>query len=248
MLASALLGLGGCAPGTDARSGAEEGSPDVPGRAATATPAEPSQAPSAPEVVQRAGGYLTTAGSAEIEITNVRSGNVHRIVGDLAGTRTRRVVTHRSGGVLQRITLGDRSYVNGDVPFWRGRGQSPPVARRLSGEYLEISPDGNADDMSVKGQVEWAFGDGPVAQRLRAGTVRRASRGGSLRVVRLTATGDRGAHTLDVAADGTFRPVALTTDQGDDTEERWRFLRVDVPVDTIVAPPPESVYRPKVKG
>lgn len=226
--------------------GAPVGGATPPTASRTPSPTAPT-APTAADVVRAAGGYLTAARSAEIQIAHVHSGSVHRIIGDLAGTRTKRVVAERRGGISQRITLGSTSYVNGDVAFWRGRGERAAVANRLSREYLEISPDKAALNMSLKGQVDRAFGNGPVATRLRAGVVTPAPRGGG-GLMRLVAAGRKGTHTLEVAGDGSFRPVSLTTDAGSDAEERWRFVAVDVAIDGIAAPPPASVYRPKEKG
>lgn len=221
-------------------------------RSPTPTPSAPTSSPttrtlpSAREVVENAGGYLTRSLSAQILIT--RSGNkkpeTHRIVGDLAGTKTRRVVTYENGGKSVMLTIGPTTYTRWDEAYWRAEGGKAADAAGMSKLYLVRAVDKETPNTLAQ-EVDWAFGAGPVAESLRGGRVELVPRYGTGDLVRVTAEG-AATHELLVADDGTFSPVSLVASGGTEYEETWGFEDVNLTPEVLdgIVVPPKSVQVP----
>jgi hypothetical protein len=136
-LVALLAGAAGCGDTGPAPATSSAGTP--PTRSASAGTPDV-VLPSTAEAFRDARTFALAAGSARAVGTVVRGGREVRIEleGDAASTSQHVVVEQEGGGLADVLTVDDRHWLAGDLDFWRGRGESPEVARASAAGWHEV--------------------------------------------------------------------------------------------------------------
>jgi hypothetical protein len=122
----------------DGPSRTPAGGPAPEPTASGATPAGPTDARSAAELLQAARAAFAAAPSVHVTGTAVRGGDSYvvdlRLKGKDGGTA--RIRTSR--GTVDVVRIGDVAWVGGDLAFWQGVTGDQARARRSVGSYVEV--------------------------------------------------------------------------------------------------------------